>query len=156
VSGPETLRTLRVLWLAVIGALVVLVTVVVVTADADSTVPDALPVLLTLAAALGAFVGVVAVDRSFAGAAPEDDAAALTELRTRAFLQLAIIEAPALLGVALAYVLGPPWVAIVGAAGALVSVVRCWPGRTRLRRIDAAWRDAGHDASLVRALDLDR
>jgi hypothetical protein len=152
-SHAAILRGLVRLW-AVVGGIVALVTVVVLlTSDASSTVPAALPVVLTAALALGATSAVVAVDRSFVTNPPDDDLMALHELRTRSFLQLAILEAPALLGVALGFTLGPPWVAAVGAAGSLASLVLARPTRGRLARFDAAWREGGHDVSLLRGLD---
>jgi hypothetical protein len=147
------LRGLARLWV-VVGGIVALVTLVVVlTSDASSTVPDALPVVLTAAFALGAVSAVTAVDRSFVTNTPDGDLAALYELRTRSFLQLAILEAPALLGVALGFTLGPPWVAAVGAAGSLAALVLARPTRGRLARFDAAWRERGRDVSMLRALD---
>jgi protein-S-isoprenylcysteine O-methyltransferase Ste14 len=145
-------RTLVRLWGAVAAAVLVLTAVVLVTSDADSTVPAALPVTLTAAVAVGAAAGVAAVDRNLADHPPADDAAAVQELRTRTFLQLAILEAPVLLGVALGFTLGPPWVAVIGAAGALGALVLARPTRARLGRLDAAWRDAGRDVSVLRGL----
>jgi hypothetical protein len=152
-TAPAPLRTLARLWVAVSVAVVLLTLVVLLTSDADSSVPAALPVLLTVAVAAGAIAGVAAVDRLFAASPPPDDVTALEELRTRAFLQLAILEAPVLLGVALGFTLGPPWVVAVAAAGALVALVLARPSRGRLARIDAAWARVGHDVSLLRAVD---
>lgn len=154
IDAPSTLRSLRRLWLAVAVGVVLLTLIVVWTSDADSTVPAALTVVLTVAVAVGALAGVMAVDRTFAASAPADDATAIQELRTRAFLQLAILEAPVLLGVALGFALGPPWVAAVGAAGALVSLAVSRPTRDRLARLDGSWRAAGHDVSLLRTLEV--
>jgi F0F1-type ATP synthase membrane subunit c/vacuolar-type H+-ATPase subunit K len=109
--------------------------------------------VLTVAVAVGALAGVITVDRTFAASAPADDATAIQELRTRAFLQLAILEAPVLLGVALGFALGPPWVAAVGAAGALVALAASRPTRGRLAGFDGSWRSDGHDVSLLRTLE---
>jgi hypothetical protein len=142
-SASDPLASLRRLWAASAGTVLLLAAVVVLTSDADSTVPAALPVLLTLAVAAGAVVGVVAVDRSLAASPPAEPDHAIAEVRTRAFLQLAILEAPLLLGVALGFTLGPPWVAAVGAAGALVALVLSWPSSVRLERLRTTWRASG-------------
>jgi hypothetical protein len=150
-APPPTSRPLAKLWGAAAGGVALLAVVVLVTSDASSTVPAWLPVALTLAVAAGAVAAVVAVDRSLAADPPADDAAALAELRTRAFLQLAILEAPVLLGVALGFTLGPPSVAAVGAAGGLAALAVTAPSRRRMARFDDAWHRLGHDVSLLRA-----
>jgi hypothetical protein len=147
-STSDPLAPLRRLWAVSASTVVLLAAVVVLTSDATSTVPTALPVLLTLAVAAGAVVGVVAVDRSLAGSPPADPDHALAEVRTRAYLQLAILEAPLLLGVALGFTLGPPWVAAVGAAGALVALVLSWPSSARLDRLARSWRASGVEVRL--------
>jgi hypothetical protein len=152
-STPPPVRALGRLWAGAAAAIVLLAAVVLVTSDADSTVPAVLPVVLTVAVSFAAVVAVVAVDRSLAASTPEDDAAAVGELRTRAFLQLAILEAPVLIGVALGFTLGPPWVAVVGAAGGLVALAVSAPTRRRLGRLEDAWRRAGHELSLRSAAD---
>jgi hypothetical protein len=154
IDPASSLRSLRRLWLGVAGGVVLLTLIVLATSDADSTVPAALTVVLTVAVAVGALAGVVTVDRTFATSAPVDDATAIQELRTRAFLQLAILEAPVLLGVALGFALGPPWVAAVGAAGALVALVVSRPTQGRLAGFDRSWRSAGRDVSLLRTLGV--
>jgi hypothetical protein len=150
-SSP--LATLVRLWSAAAIAVVVLAFVVVLTSDASSTVPAWLPVVLTIAVAAGALVGVLAVDRSLAATPPADAGTATDEVRTRAFLQLAILEAPLLLGVALGFTLGPPWVAAVGAAGALAALALTWPSAGRLERFERAWRASGHEISLQDGVD---
>jgi hypothetical protein len=145
-SSP--LASLTRLWLAAAVAIVALAVVVVLTSDADSTVPAALPVLLTVAVAVGAIAGVVAVDRSLVTSPPADPDTAIAEVRTRAFLQLAILEAPLLLGVALGFTLGPSWVAAVGAVGALVALVLSWPSSARLDRLARSWRASGVEVTL--------
>jgi hypothetical protein len=67
-------------------------------------------------------------------------------------MQAALAEAPALIGVVLAFVLGPPWAATVGALPGLVALVLVRPRRARLARFDASWSTAGADVSLRRAL----
>jgi hypothetical protein len=66
-----------------------------------------------------------------------------------------IAEAPVLLGVALAFVLGPRWAAAVGAVGGFAVLAVARPTVARLSRIEAAWQAAGHDVSLVRAVGAD-
>jgi hypothetical protein len=150
-TAPTALRTLARLWAGAAVAIAVLAVVVLATSDAASTVPAWLSVALTVAVSAGAVAGVLAVDRSLVVSPPADDAAAADELRTRAYLQLAILEAPVLLGVALGFTLGPPWVATVGAAGGLASLVLTAPHRRRLGRLEAAWQAAGHDVSVLRS-----
>ena len=152
-TTPPPVHALSRLWAGAAAAILLLAAVVLVTSDADSTVPAVLPVLLTVAVSIGAVVAVVAVDRSLAASMPADDDAAVAELRTRAFLQLAILEAPVLIGVALGFTLGPPWVAVVGAAGGLAALAVSAPTRRRLERFEGAWRHAGHVISLRHAAD---
>jgi hypothetical protein len=156
-TGPPTaevgLRSIAQLWwafLVVVAAVAVVVPLVA--DDPGSTVPAVLPAALALAAGAAALVGAVAIDRGLLAARPADDRAAVAELRTRLVLQMAIAEFPALLGVALAFVLGPPWVATVGALPAIVALLLVRPRAARFERIDAAWRAGGVDASLQRAL----
>jgi F0F1-type ATP synthase membrane subunit c/vacuolar-type H+-ATPase subunit K len=120
--------------------------------DPGSTVPAVLPALLALAGGAGALVGTIALDRGLAATAPADDDAAVAEFRSRLVLQAALAEAPALLGVVLAFVLGPPWVATVGALPGLVALLRVRPSTARIERFDEAWRAQGADVSLRRAL----
>lgn len=149
---PTPLTTTRRLWAGVLGGLVVIAVIVLVLADAEPDVPAILPAALVAAAGVAAIVGVEAVDRTFGAAPPEHDRAALTEYRVRFFLQVAIIEAPVLLAVALAFVLGPGWIVTVGILAAIVAMLRVRPTMARLRRFDATWQAAGHDVSLERAL----
>jgi hypothetical protein len=139
-------------WTFVVVVAMVAVVVPLVAEDPSSTVPAVLPAVLALAAGAASLAGTVAIDRGLIAAAPADDRAAVAELRSRLVLQMAIAEAPALLGVALAYVLGPPWVATVGALPALIALLLVRPRASRIDRIDAAWRAGGHDVSLRRAL----
>jgi hypothetical protein len=151
------LRSIVQLWwafLVVVAAVAVIVPVIA--DDPASTVPAVLPAALALAAGAAALVGAVAIDRGLLAARPADDRAAVAELRTRLVLQMAIAEFPALLGVALAFVLGPPWVATVGALPAVLALLLVRPRAARFDRIDAAWRAGGADASLRRALLADR
>lgn len=152
-SGDATLRSVRTLWLSftvVVGLVAVLVPFLV--PDPGSTVPPILPVLLAAAAGVGALVGIVTLDRGLTATTPADDRAAVAELRSRLVMQAAIAEAPALLAVALAFVLGPPWAATAGALPGLVGLLLVRPSAARLERLDAGWRAAGRDVSLQRGL----
>jgi hypothetical protein len=71
----------------------------------------------------------------------------------RAYGQLAVLEFPLFLGVAMGFVLGPPWIVLLAAVGALAALAVTWPTRSRLARFDAAWQAAGHDVSLLRSAD---
>ena len=148
-----TRRSVRALWVSFTAVVAVAAVVVpFVVPDPGSTVPAVLPVLLAAAAGAGALVGIVALDRGLTATTPRDDRAAVAELRSRLVMQAAIAEAPALLGVALAVVLGPPVTATAGALPALVGLLLVRPGAARLARLDAAWQAAGADVSLRRSL----
>jgi hypothetical protein len=153
-TPPEaTLRSVRLLWLSftvVVALAAVLIPLLV--PDPDSTVPAALPAILAAAAGAGALVGIVALDRGLIAARPVDDRAAVAELRSRLVMQAAIAEAPALVAVAMAVVLGPPWVAAAGAVPGLIGLLLVRPTPGRLAKLDAAWQAAGVDVSLRRAL----
>lgn len=151
VTNPSPLTLLQRLWAAVALGLVLVTVLVLVAATDDSTIPAILPAALTAAGGLAAVVGTRALDRFFAASPPADDATALIEFRQRAYLAVGIAEAPLLLGVALAFVLGPAWIAAVGLAGALAVLAAARPTTGRLASIDAAWQGAGADVSLVRA-----
>lgn len=147
------LRSLQTIWAAVVAALVLVgVVVTVVAPDRGSDLPDLLPVTLALVAGGAAIGAIVAVDRTFAATPPATDDAAAAQFRTRLFMQLAVTEVPLLLTVAMAFVLGPPWVAAVGAGTAVLGMLLVRPRPARVDRFDAAWRAAGTDVSLRRAL----
>lgn len=148
---PSFLRTTHLLWAGILGSLVVVGGVVAVVSDADPDLPAVLPAGLIAAVGVAAIIGVEAVDRTFAAGAPADDRAALVEYRVRFWLQIALLEFPVLLGVAVAVVLGPGWVVIVGMAAAVVALVRIRPSVRRLRRFDHTWQAQGHDVSIERA-----
>lgn len=143
------------LWLAFAG-IVALVAVLppFIAPDPGTSVPAVLPAGLALATGLGALAGTVAIDRSLAATPPADDTDAVVELRSRLVMQAALAEAPALLGVVLTFVFGPPWVVVTGAAPGLIAMLIVRPRRARLERFDARWRSLGADVSLVRAMDL--
>ncbi len=152
-SQVPLLRSIRLLWAGFTGALAVIAFVVpAVVPDAGSSVPALLPIALAATAGLGALAGIDAIDRAMAAATPRDDRAAVAELRSRLVMQAAIAEAPALLAVALAFVLGPPLAATAGALPGLIGMLRVRPSTARFDRFDQAWRAAGLDASLRRAL----
>lgn len=153
IPGEVSLRSVRALWLtfATVVGLVAAIGPFVVP-DPGSTVPPVLPVALAAAAGVGALVGIVALDRGLATSAPPDDRAAVAELRSRLVIQAALAEAPALLAVALAVVLGPPMVVLAGALPGLLGLLLIRPSTARLDRLDASWRAAGSDVSLRRAL----
>jgi hypothetical protein len=151
VERASPIGLLQRLWVGFAAGIAAITAVAVVGGEGASDLPAALPVTLAVAAVGGAVIGVLAVDHTFAAAPPADDAAALAELRSRAFLQVAIAEAPVLLAFALAFVFGPPWVAVVGGVGGVLALALARPTRTRIARIEAAWRDAGRDVSALRA-----
>jgi len=137
VPDPD-LTSLRRVWLAFTAGIVVLPVVVLLTADATSTLPTFLPVLLVVVVGAGAAVGVVAAERALAGQRPAPEEA-VGALRTQAYLQLAVGEFPLLLSVAMAFVLGPPWLVVIGAVVALAALAVGRPTPARLRRLEAGW-----------------
>ncbi len=149
---PGFLRITHRLWATILAGLVAVAIGVLVVADAEPDLPAALPAALVAAVGVAAIVGVEVVDRTFAALPPADDRAALVDYRVRFWLQIALLEAPVLLSVALAFVLGPAWLVLPGILAAVVALVRIRPTRRRLRRFDAAWHAAGHDVSIERAL----
>lgn len=150
------LRSIVQLWWFFVVVVAAVGLVPLIAEDPASSVPAVLPAALALVAGAAALVGTIALDRGLLAARPADDRAAVTELRSRLVLQMAIAEFPALLGIALAFVLGPPWVATVGAVPAVTALLLVRPRAARFRRIDTAWRAGGVDASLQRALLDDR
>jgi hypothetical protein len=138
------------LWLAFVGAVVVLCAAGALLADTASTVPAVLPAALVLAMGSGAVAAVLVVDRGLLLSAPADDQSAGEEVRARLALQIAIAEAPALLAFALAFALGPPWVVLVGGAVSVGILLRVRPTRARLEEIEQVWQRAGADASVLR------
>lgn len=131
--GP--LRRVRV---AALAAVPLVAGLVLVTADPDSTLPAALPVLLAAVTGAAAVGGVVAAERMLARRTP-DPAEAAAALHAHGFLQLAVAEFPLLLAVAMAYVMGPPWVVVVGAAAALAALLIGAPTTARARRLEGLW-----------------
>ena len=99
-------------------------------------------------------VGVVAVDRGLEQARPADDTAALVEYRSRFFMQVALLEFVPLLGFAMAFVVGPAWIMVVGALSVGPAFWRIRPTLDRIRAFDRAWQQAGHQASIERAAQV--
>ena len=141
------------MWSVFVGAVVVLCVAGALVADTESTVPAALPVLLVLALGAGAVAGVLVVDRGLYLVSPDDDERAGEEVRARLALQIAIGQTPTLLAFALAFVLGPPWVVLVGGAVSVGMLLKVRPTRARLEELEQVWRRGGADASVLR---LDR
>lgn len=146
------LRTPRIIWLAHVGATVALGVLALLVTDLQPDLPLLLPVALLAAISIAMFVGVVAVERLFVATPPVDDGAALAGYQTRFFVQLAIGQLPLLLGFVLAFALGPPWIALVGALGTLACALRSRPSYERFARLDRGWQAEGHDVSILRLL----
>ncbi|MBS3942315.1 MAG: hypothetical protein KG028_15255 [Actinobacteria bacterium] len=124
----------------VAAALVPVVAVLVLlTAEGESTVPAVLPVLLVAVTGAAAVGGAVAADRMLERRTPAATGAAAL-LRTHGLIQLAIADFPLLLAVALAYVVGPDWVVLVGAAAALAALLAGSATTARARRLESVWR----------------
>lgn len=151
------LRALTVAWAGTVGVAALLGALGLLVgrrppADAVSWLPA------TLVAALGVamLVAALAVDRLLAASPPTTDAAALRAYRARFVGQLGIALVPAALALAVAVLLGPPWVGLVGTLGSLAAALAARPGRARLARISRHWHALGHDVSLLRAIDRSR
>jgi hypothetical protein len=74
-------------------------------------------------------------------------------VRSRSTLGFAIAQAPAVLGFALAFAFGMVLPAAIGGGCTAVCLVRARPSPARLRKLEAAWSDAGEDVSVSRAAD---
>ena len=147
------LVVLRRRWnLAAVGAGVPTVLLAPV-AGGSSSLPPLLPLGLVAGLGAAAVLAVIAIDRLFAASPPEDDLAALRELRSRLLAQAVIAEAVVLVGAAIAFAFGPRSAALVGGVAAVVALVAVRPTPARMRRFDAAWSVAGRDVSLQRALE---
>lgn len=150
------LRRLHRVWLAFMVILVILAASLLVIDVVPSSLPAALPAALAAVAGIAGIVSVVAIDRTFAATPPTDDARALREYQARQALQFAVSLAPAVLGVALAAVLGSVTAAAIGVACAFAALLRARPTTARLQRIEATWADQGGEVSAWRAAGEDR
>lgn len=138
------LRLARTVWWAAASVVTAVALVVpVVVPDPETTVPAALPAVLGVTTAVAALVGVLVLDRGLLARRPADGEDAARELTARLVMQVALLEAPVLLAVALAAVVGPPWVVLPGALPALAGLLVLHPGRARLARLRARWDAAG-------------
>lgn len=163
-SIARDLATLRRVWAAALGALVLLALAPVIAefiagAPTDRPagtegLPVVLPVALLVSLAVAACAAVVATDRLFAVTPPSDDADAVRRLVVRSVLQYAVAEFPVIVGVLLAVLIGPAWIAAVPAPLAGLALMLAAPSERRLRRLDAAWRRDGHDVSITRGLGI--
>lgn len=148
--GPLT-RQLQ-LWAAFLVGVVLLAGVLTVVVDVEPSLPVVLPLALSAAMAVGAVLAVLGLDRVFAASPPEDDTAAVSELRTRMVLQSVLAETLVLATTILAAMIGPRWNIAIGGLGALAILLHVRPRPGRLARFDAAWAAQGSDVSLTRAL----
>lgn len=139
------LSRLRRMWSASAAVVVLVPAAAALLSEASSSVPAWLSAALVLAVGAGALVTVRLVDRGLLLAEPADAAAAEEELRARLALQIALLQAPVLLAVALSVVLGPGALAWTGPVVGLAGLLPLWPSARRLRRIADSWRRAGHD-----------
>lgn len=140
--APDRRRTVWAVWTA---ATVVVATVAAVVPfvvpDPATSVPALLPATLGLSAGVAALIGVGVLDRGLVARRPVDAEDAGREVTARLVMQVALLEAPALLSVALAAVVGPPWVVLTGAVPALVGLSWVRPSSGRLARLHRAWAD---------------
>lgn len=152
-GAAVTRRGLLRLWAVFVGVIAgAAVVIPLVAPTREAAVPAVLPVTLALTTGLAALAAIVALDRTLRATPPADDDAAAAELRTRLVLQAAVAEAPVLLAVALAFVVGPVWSVPAAAVPALTGLVLVRPSAARLLRFDRSWTAAGADVSLVRAI----
>jgi hypothetical protein len=142
----------RQLWAAFLVGVVVLASVLTVVVDVTPSLPIALPLGLAVVMAAAAGLAVVGIDRVFAATPPDDDTAAVAELRTRLVLQSVVAETLVLVTTILAAMVGPRWTIAIGGVGAVAILLHVRPRPARLARFDAAWAAQGHDVSLARAL----
>lgn len=144
----ERTRVATAVWWAATGVVTAAGALVpLVLPDPGSTVPAALPAGLVASAVLGSLVGVGVLDRGLTARRPTGADDAGRELLTRMVLQVALLEAPTLLAVAIAAVLGPPWLVLVAAVPALVALLVIRPGPARLARLQRAWEQADPDTT---------
>lgn len=150
-SAPLSfLHSCQLLWAAFVVGVVALAAVVTFVAPVSSTVPVGLPVALALAVGAAVVTGVLAIERLFATAPPADDLRARSDYRMRLVLQAVLAEAATALGVLLAVVFGPAWIAAIGGGSGLIALSAVRPSRPRFERLEAAWGAQGADVSLIR------
>jgi hypothetical protein len=150
-SDLPALRRLQRLWLLFVVILVVIGVSLLFVELQPSSLPILLPAALAAAGGAAGLLAIVAIDRTFAAAAPEHDLRALREFEARQALQFAVSLAPALLGFALAFVFGAVLAAAVGWAFAVIALLRAHPSQARLERIERVWDAAGNEVSALRA-----
>ena len=150
-SDLPAFRRLHRLWLAFVLVVVGILATVPLLAPDPSDIPLALTGTLAVAGGVAAVVAIVAIDLTFAASHPSDDARALREYEARVTLGLAIAQAPAVLGFALAFAFGQRLPAAIGGGFALIALARARPSRARLLRLEDAWQTAGRDVSALRA-----
>ncbi len=148
--GP--LARQRLLWLAFLGGVVLLATILTVVVDVTPSLPLALPLVLAAAIGAAALLATIGIDRVFAATPPADDTAAIAELRTRMVLQAVLAETTVLVTTVLAAMIGPRWNVAIGGLAAVAILLRVRPRTARLRRFDRAWQAAGADVSMERGL----
>jgi hypothetical protein len=105
------------LWAAFLVGVVLLASVLTVVVDVTPTLPVALPLGLSVAMVAAAVLAVVGIDRVFAATPPDDDTAAVAELRTRLVLQSVLAETLVLATTILAAMVGPRWNIAIGGIG---------------------------------------
>lgn len=147
------LRNASVVWLVLVAQIPVLVVLTLVVSDRRPDLPALLPAILVASVGVVSSVTVVVLERLLATTAPRTVEEALHALQTRSLVQWAIGEAPLLLGVALAFALGPPWVVLVGALASAETLMRARPSRARIERLDRAWQEVGSPVRLADHLD---
>lgn len=147
------LRTMSTIWVAFVATVPVLVVVTLLAGDRTPELPVILPAVLVVSVGVATIVAVVALERMLAASPPADLDAAFATVRARRLTQWAVSEAPMMLAIALALVLGPPWVVAVGASGTLCALAIARPGAASLERLDRAWQAAGSPVSLARELE---
>jgi hypothetical protein len=153
VSDLPVLRRLHRLWLAFVVVVVGILGALPFLDPEPADIPAVLPATLAAAGGVGAFIAIVAIDLTFAASPPADDMRARQEFEARSTLGFAIAQAPAVLGFALAFAFGMVLPAAIGGGCTAVCLVRARPSPARLRKLEAAWSDAGEDVSVSRAAD---
>lgn len=150
-SDLPAFRRLHRLWLAFVLVVVGILATLPLIDPEPSDIPLALTATLAVAGGVAAVIAIVAIDLTFAAGRPPGDHRALREYEARVTLGIAIAQAPAVLGFALAFVFGQRVPAAVGGAFAVIALIRARPSQGRVERLEGAWQAAGHDVSMLRA-----